>query len=287
VVAPGFLQNPEVRRWLDGVEPAWTVLDFASYVMLRQEPLPGNEAIRLEPNLTEADLKGSAVARTARMTLHRAVDAGGLKLTTTGNLSRGVVADMVEIIEWPGLDKGELLQFHKVINEPDFLPVHFVRVLLEATKLIRKNRGKLFATSLGKKMSVEDRHGALQALLFRIALWHLNLGYFDRNPLDSWPQNDVGVVLWSLSASANDWLRPDKLTRLCTVPRIGAIDSRWDLGSFAMESRILKPLLWFGLLDSRWEGKAGIGEPRLYRKTPLFDRFLKFNVQVEGPTTRH
>ena len=287
MVAPGFLQNPEVRRWLDGIEPAWTVLDFASYVVLRQEPLPGNEAIRLEPNLTEADLKSSAVARTARAMLQRAVDAGGLKLTATGNLSRGVVADMVEIIEWPGLDKGELLQFHKVINEPDFLPVHFVRVLLEATKLIRKNRGKVFPTSLGKQMLVEDRHGALQALLFHIALWQLNLGYFDRNPLDSWPQNDIGVVLWSLSASANDWLRPDKLTRLCTVPPIGAIDSRWDLGSFAMESRILKPLLWFGLLDSQWEGKAGMGEPRLYRKTPLFDRFLKFNVQVEGPTTRH
>jgi hypothetical protein len=30
-----------------------------------------------------------------------------------------------------------------------------------------------------------------------------------------------------------------------------------------------------------------LGEPRLYRKTPLFDRFIKFNVAVEGPATRH
>jgi hypothetical protein len=28
VVAPGFLENPEVRRWLNGVEPAWTMLEF-------------------------------------------------------------------------------------------------------------------------------------------------------------------------------------------------------------------------------------------------------------------
>jgi hypothetical protein len=90
MVAPGFLANPEVRRWLNGVEPAWTTLDFDSFSALHDEPSAGNQAIRLEPNLTETDLSGSAVTRTARILL---------KLTTTGNLSRGVVADMIEIIE--------------------------------------------------------------------------------------------------------------------------------------------------------------------------------------------
>jgi hypothetical protein len=71
------------------------------------------------------------------------------------------------------------------------------------------------------------------------------------------------------------------------VPVIGVLEVAWDLGSFAMEARILRPLTWFGLLESRWEGKAGLGEPRLYRKTPLFDRFLKFNVQIERPAARH
>jgi len=27
MVAPGFLESPEVRRWLNGVEPAWTMLE--------------------------------------------------------------------------------------------------------------------------------------------------------------------------------------------------------------------------------------------------------------------
>src|SRR6202040_3580212 len=124
-----------------------------------------------------------------------AADEGGLKLTATGNLSRAVVAEMVEAIEWPGLDKDELFRFHKVVNEPDFLPLHFVRVLLQGTKLARTHRGTLVPTRLGKGMSVPERHGALQALLFHIALWHLNLGYFDRNPIDTWPQSHTGVVL--------------------------------------------------------------------------------------------
>ena len=287
MVAPGFLENPEVRRWLNGVEPAWTMLEFDSYNALHEEPSSRNKAIRLHPNLTASDLAGSAVAQTARILLQRAVDEGGLKLTATGNLSRAVVAEMIEVIEWPDLDRSELFELNKVINEPDFLPVHFVRVLLQEAKLVRADSDKLVPSTSGRKMLDPKRYGALHAFLFHIALWHLNLGYFDRNPLDSWPQNDVGIVLWSLSVSADDWLPPDKLTRLCTVPVIGVLEAAWDLGSFAMESRVLRPLTWFGLLESRRDRNAGLGEPHVYRKSPLFERFVKFNMQVERPTMRH
>jgi hypothetical protein len=61
MVALGFLQNPEVRRWLNGVEPAWTMLEFNSLNALRHEPSASNQAIRLEPDLADAEISGSAV----------------------------------------------------------------------------------------------------------------------------------------------------------------------------------------------------------------------------------
>lgn len=267
--------------------PVWTMLDFASYVALRQEPLPGNEAIRLVTDLTEADLTGSAVTRAARVMLQRAAEVGGLKLTATGNLSRGVVAEMIDVTEWPDFDKTQLFELNKVINEPDFLPVHFVRLLLEATKLVRRRRDKLMPTRLGKKMVATEQQGALQALLFHVALWHVNLGYFDRNPIDLWPQNEVGVVLWSLSMTASDWLHRDKLTRLCTMPTPGVVGAPHNLGLYAMEARILRPLTWFGLLTCRREGGARLTAAPFYRKTSLFDLFVHFRFQLEEPTTRH
>ena len=33
-------------------------------------------------------------------------------------------------------------------------------------------------------------------------------------------------------------------------PVIGVLESQWDVGSSAMEARILRPLVWFGLLES-------------------------------------
>jgi hypothetical protein len=61
MVAPEFLQKPDVRRSLNGIEPAWTMLDYGSYAVPHEEPLPDNEGIRLEPNLSETAQTNSAV----------------------------------------------------------------------------------------------------------------------------------------------------------------------------------------------------------------------------------
>ena len=127
MVALGLLQNPEVRRWLNGIEPAWTMLEFGSFNALHDDPSATNKAIRLERNLTATDVSGSAIVANAPILLRRAADTDGLKLTATGNLSRAVVEEMCGIMEWPGYDKDELFGFHKVINEPDVLPLHFIR----------------------------------------------------------------------------------------------------------------------------------------------------------------
>jgi hypothetical protein len=121
MVAPGFLANPQVRRWLNGVEPAWTMLEFESFNALHDEPSINNDAIRLEPNLTATEVSASAVSVNTMLLLRRSAEAGGLKLTATGNLSRVVVEGMLGI-EWPDYDKAELVQYNKVINEPTSYP---------------------------------------------------------------------------------------------------------------------------------------------------------------------
>jgi hypothetical protein len=70
---------------------------------------------------------------------------------------------------------------------------------------------------------------------------------------------------------------------------IEVLESQWDFGSSAMEARILRPLVWFGLLESQTEPRSPteVVEPRLYRKAPLFERFVKFEVQIEGSEIRH
>jgi hypothetical protein len=132
-------------------------------------------------------------------------------------------------------------------------------------------------------MMEEPNVPALQALLFHITMWHLDLAYLSRGLHHGWPQQDAGIVLWSLSVAATDWQTRERLSRLCTIPINGVLDQAWDTGSFAMEAQILRPLLWFGLLEHREENTDSdrFGSRHLYRKTALFDRFLSFDVTLD------
>jgi len=290
MVAKDFLYDPAVRRWLGGVEPAWTLLDLASLNALRREPSKDNRALRLANDLTNAEISASAVARNAQILLRRAADRGGLKLTATGNLSRTVVAEMVDLLDWPDFNRVEAFRFHKVVNEPDFLPLFFVRHVAQFAKLVRSSRGSLRTTRLGKDLLTEELRRAVLAILFHVTFWRADLGYLGQGVHGSWPQRDIGILLWSLSVSAADWQTPEKLTRLCTIPTSEVLHASWDTCSLTMEARILRPLLWFGLLEHRTDKVPGARfvEMHFYRKTHLFDRFLSFDVHTEQPeTTRH
>ena len=52
MVAEDFLQDPYVRQWLDGVEPAWALLSLDSLRSLRQEPSAVQTTIRIANDLS-------------------------------------------------------------------------------------------------------------------------------------------------------------------------------------------------------------------------------------------
>ena len=94
MVAEDFLQDQQVRQWLDGVEPVWTLLTFDSLRALRREPSARQNAIRIANDLSADEIADSAFTRNTFILLRQAIERGGLPLTATGNLSRAVVAEM-------------------------------------------------------------------------------------------------------------------------------------------------------------------------------------------------
>jgi hypothetical protein len=287
MVAEDFLYDPRVREWLDGVEPAWTLLTFDSLRALRQPPSKSDGPIRFATNLTADDIQTSAAARNAIILITRAIESGGLPVTATGNLTRAVVAEMCTLIDWPDYDQTDAFRFSKVINEPDFMPLHIVRLLCEAAGLVKIKRGKLVATP-NAKQCLSDQ-GGLVARLAQIAFWRFDLSYFARGLLGAWPQEDIGIALWSLSVCGGDWQSAEKLTRLCSIPRPEMLTGDWDRTPFAFEGRILRPLLWLGLLDHRDEQitESRFSKRHFYRKTRLFDRVLIFDVEIERAPVRY
>ena len=61
--------------------------------------------------------------------------------------------------------------------------------VVHAGTLLRKHKGHLKVTPAGRRMMEEPNLPALPALLFHIALWHLDLGYPSRGMHHGWPQH--------------------------------------------------------------------------------------------------
>ena len=278
------MTQPENRRlrnaraWLGDLQPAWTVLERASIDALLDEPSAESRALRLAADLAADEVALSPVARNA-LVLLREASGRGLKLTPAGNLPRAAVAAMEEAMAWPGRDPADARRYRKVLNEADFPQLHFLRTLAEMAGLAERERGRLRATGLGRHILDGNSEG-LQALLFHIVFWRSDLSPFGGGLLGAWPQDHIGVVLWSLSVAADRWQMPETLSRVCTVPCDEIFEVERDIASLILQARILAPLHWFGLVEHRGKDEAA-GVPGEWRKSALFGRFLKFEVRLE------
>ena len=260
-------------------------------LLAKGETLPDAIRIGADDSVDLPDLSTVPLLFTLRLLIERAHANGGLKLTATGNLSRVDVRALFDALSWPDYDKAMVLAVNKVLNEPDVWPVEISRVVAQEAKLLRSRQGRLRSTKLATSLIASTSGLTLVRLVIATLFWRINLGYTDRVPVEGWPQDHVGIVLWCLSVSADRWSTTADLIEICTVPdpRFGAY--AYDHRSYALESRVLRPLTWLGLMESqesRETDSLGIRKPRLYRKTPLFDRLLAFEVNLRRlPGQRH
>ena len=223
------------------------------------------------------------MVRAARLLLALAAEKGGLVLTPAGALKRVDVRHVFDQTEWPGYDKATTLAMNKVINEHDAYGVLFTRIALQAAGLLRKRSGVLKASKSAKAMLAPEAAPPLLAALFEAVFWKMNLQDFDRNPIEFWPQHHMGVILWSLSVTAHEWSSAGTLTESCTVMETLLEVPAQDLPEFAMVSRVLRPLTWLGLLESRKQApRAGWGFDEDFRIVPLFRQLVGFRVEMQG-----
>lgn len=269
---------------MTAIPPAWAHLEPASLKALLEPPGKVPQALRLTPCDVPAEAALQApMVQAARLLLALAAEKGGLVLTPAGALKRVDVRHVFDQTEWPGYDKATTLAMNKVINEHDAYGVLFTRIALQAAGLLRKRSGILKASKAAKAMLAPDAAPALLAALFEAVFWKMNLQDFDRNPIEFWPQHHMGVILWSLSVTAHDWSSAGTLMEACTVMETLLEVPADDLPEFAMVSRVLRPLTWLGLLESRKrKAQAGRGFDEDFRTMPLFRQLVAFEVEMQG-----
>lgn len=245
-----------------------------------------NESVlHLRDDLPAAELEAAPFLHDALLLLDQ-LAREPVRLTKTGNLPRAVVAEHVARMRtpeyWPGL-------FAHVRNERDLMPLHHLRILLTVAGLVRKLRGELRVTRRGRELSAPERRGALYVLLFRTWFREFNLAYVDRAASAPGLQAMIAFTLYRFRELAGKWRTTAELTRLCILPseraelpvvRVGAADDpnglTLDEAAVPLETRFLRPLVRFGLARTEDPPAPLKFDRRRWRKTPLLDRFVRF-----------
>ena len=272
----------EVSDWPGGLAPVWSLLEPQSEEALRSEPSPENGALSFASDVEDEALAKSVFVRNALVLFEEMDGKETMWISSSSNcLMKKCVARLRGLISWPGLEATEHFRKGKTYREQDVGELHLLRLLVERAGLIRSAGLWFELTPLGRALLEPGRRGTLQALLFRHAFWDMDLSRFVRvHPRGLprwWPQGEIGVILWGLSAVAEDWQNAGALTALCTIPDDELPETRRGAASTMFVWRILWPLRWFGLLEYR-----GPEETRdvAWRKSVLFDRFLSFDVRL-------
>ena len=275
----------EYEDWLGGVEPAWTILEPERFEALWSEPPFEGGAIRLAIDLTEDEIARSPILQNALVLLRAAAEGDGLKLTGRGNLTRETVSAMREAMDWPGCLFEENWRAGKQLRELHVEELRLLRELVEMDGLLTRKDGRLRVGAAGR-WALAGRRERLQANFFRNCFWQVSLSLFGEPECGYWPQPQIGLALWSLSATGDRWQDTETLMRLSVLPDEAVLRNPDWLAAGLFVLRVLRPLRWFGLVECRDED-AMRRSSGIWRKTPLFDRFLQFDPNVvrtvEGP----
>ncbi|HSP26661.1 MAG TPA: hypothetical protein VLQ65_15955 [Saliniramus sp.] len=215
----------------------------------------------------------------AETILARAREQDGLRLTPSGFLNLRDVAAIFDAMPWDEAQKDMIRHVCRVIHEGDFTALGLTRMILQKAGFLYRRKDHLICRK-------GTRHaGAHYAEIVASAFWRTDLSEFDGVPLPHWPQDHIGVTLWAISACGMQWSQPRQLMTLTTLshPTLERLDRNSLLAAFQL--RVLRPLVWLGLLEMEPPWDFSASSTVRVRKTPLFDQTFAFDVSLrEQPT---
>lgn len=253
-----------------------------------QVTIPSQISTRLFLNevLSESDLEGSPLCKGAMIILRRLSEEGGAGLTKSGAFNRRFVVWAVDHLQWPRYTAEELYRINKTLNEDDVPPLAYLHELLRTAQLVRHVKGKAILTKAGKSLIDDD--GRVQAVLFETFFTRFDFAKFERSPIelpDADPFHFLGVIRnrlggWVEYPQFASWCLPiDALTPQRGTPEEDAY--------FYLALRLVRPLVWLGLLEQKTASPLSPIHLMKLRKTALFDKFLRFELPLSNSATLH
>ena len=164
------------------------------------------------------------------------------------------------------------------------LPLHTIRIVCELAGLVRRQKKAFVLSRKTKQLLSEEKAGELYRHLFDVFFHKFNLAHLSRLPELPGVQATFPFMLYKLSRIPQDQVHTlESLAPMLLLPgvqeEVRKKRSHEHLPERLLESRVLKPLEEFGLIEmTRVDPKDH--EPWLVavQKKPLFDEFIQASL---------
>ena len=236
--------------------------------------------LKFNKELKYSDVKDSAFFTNTTIFLKTLIEMEKEPTATAkGNLNRKIVKVLFDKLIIDEDDRRFTLEYNKVLNEMDVLPLHIAKVVCEAVGLIHKQKNKFLVVKKYQSLVSEGKAGELYHLLFTGYFTKFNIGYLDRLFELECIQQTIAYSIFRLGEIADSWVGIDKLVKELFLPAVkkeirAEIAERVGI-EWTLYSRIIRPLEGFGLVECKY-GKQNWrrSDVKKLKKTRLFDRFV-------------
>ena len=196
------------------------------------------------------------------------------------NLNRKLIKSVFDQMVMDEKTRDGILRYNKVLNETDVWPLHITRVVCEAAGLIRRRKNRFQLLKEAKRLLADSYAGELYYRLFCAHFSEFNLSYLDGLPDLYSVQQTIVYTLYRLSKMADTFIALDELAGGLFLPGVMQ-EIQMQFPPYArlnwlLESRIIRPLRDFGLLECTYKQSNLYTRIDELRKTKLFDRFISF-----------
>ena len=273
-------QNRSPRAEFGGLSSAQV------HQLLTSDWMDREGALAMNRHLEPQEVKGTRMVKNAGVFLSAVQELGGAPATRNGNLGRAFVHRMLEELDWSPARRFERMGApEKAVKEADFPTLGTLRALLEVSGLLERQGPRFVATELATELVGGGHWTRLHLRLFDGFFRRLDLSDLRPEEIGREFQESVPYALFRFASVGRGWATPEALVSELLLPpvREGLEHQEAEMAAVpglagrVLEWCFLSPLEDFGLAQGREDTNDTAIPDRSYRKTELFDRFLRFS----------
>ena len=239
--------------------------------------------LQFNHNLSLKEVNQSTFFKNTRLFLKKLMEFKDEPTSTVkGNLNRKIVKLMFDEMVLDEEYREFKRKYHKVLNERDVYPLHIIKIVCEVAGLINNHSNKFLIPQKYQNLLSEEQAGELYYLLFETYYKDFDLSYLNRYSEIEGIRATIEFSFYRLSVICNDFQSVDDLYYEVFLPAVlekieDELHEYETEGRF-VSSRILSPLVGFGLLECKYKQEKYFKSIDQARKTSLFDRFISLNL---------